>query len=801
MKVPLKWLRDYVEIRLTPAEIADRLTMAGTEIGGMTATGGDWDRMVVGQITAVGPHPNADRLHLVTINIGPEQPTVVCGAPNLTVGDKVVFAPVGARLTDPHSGQVVTLKTAKIRGVESSGMACSEKELGISDNHEGIMVLSPEAPVGTPLTEYLGDTVLDAEVTPNRADCLSITGIAREVAALTGQAVRLPDLGYPETGPAITEVVSVEIADPDLCRRYCASLVTGIRVGESPPWLQQRLLACGMRPINNVVDITNYVMLEYGQPLHSFDYHQVSGGKIVVRRAAAGEVLVSLDGVDRALTTDMLVIADGERAVAIGGVMGGANSEVTGGTTAILLEAASFNPANIHYTGRTLSLPSEACLRFERGISPELTVPALRRATQLILELAGGQAARGIIDVYPGRVETPPIRLTTARVKQLLGVEFSLDQIISALSALGFTCAGGSADPSMMVTPPYWRTDVKLAEDLVEEVARVQGYDKIAITMLSQPIPQHDPAPMPRLKARVGQALVGYGFQEIISYSLTSLKQLGRLLPEPHPLEPAPIPLANPLSADQEVLRPSLRPNLLAALVANRRHEDNGIRLFEMGRVYLPGTGELPDERDILGAVLSGPRQEASWHGGGGNLDFYDTKGVVEGLFRQLGVAVDFTTANDDSFAPGKQAAIVVAGNRLGVIGELHPRVLQAFEIPETTCLLEIDLAAPAPLTAAHPRYQPVPRFPATVRDLALVVEAAVTHRRVLDTLQGFSLLTQVSLFDVYTGGQLPPGKKSLAYRLAFQSPERTLTDQEVDQVEQQILARLAAELGATRRA
>ncbi len=375
MKVPFKWLQEYVDITLPPADLANKLTLAGNEVEGMQAIGGNWENIVVGQVIAINPHPNADRLTLATIDLGTDQQTVVCGAPNLRLGDKVAFAYVDAQLIDGHTGQAFRLKSANIRGVVSSGMVCSEKELGISDSHQGIMVLPAEAPVGIALTEYLGDVILDLSITPNRPDCLSVIGIAREIAALTRQNLHLPEVSYQEAPFPIDQQISVEILAPDLCPRYCASLVTGITVAESPRWMQQRLLACGLRPINNIVDITNYVMLEYGQPLHAFDYPRIRGKKIIVRRANDGEAIVTLDGVERVLSGDMLVIADEERAVAIAGVMGSANSEITAETTSVLLEAANFNPASIHYTGSTLRLPSDACMRFERGIRPELALP------------------------------------------------------------------------------------------------------------------------------------------------------------------------------------------------------------------------------------------------------------------------------------------------------------------------------------------------------------------------------------------------------------------------------------------
>ncbi len=706
---------------------------------------------------------------------------------------------VGAELIDGHTGQLVRLKSAKIRGVLSSGMVCSEKELGISDSHEGIMVLPPEAPVGIPLTDYLGDAIFDLDVTPNRPDCLCVMGIAREVAALTGKSPHPPEISYEETAPSIGQQIAVEIADPDLCARYCASLITGVKITQSPPWMQQRLLACGMRPINNIVDITNYVMLELGQPLHAFDYERIKGKKIIVRRAAEGEIIVSLDGAERTLSQDMLVIADAVRAVAIAGVMGGANSEVTEDTTTILLEAANFNPTSIHYTSRQLGLPSEAAMRFERGIRPELTTPALRRATQLMLELGGGQAAKGVADVYPGKQEPQPILLSTEKAKQLLGIEFSLDQIVNTLTALGFDCQPATAE--IRVTAPHWRSDITQEVDLIEEVARIIGYDKIPTTLLSQPLPPQNPDPIFGLEQKIRNSLVGFGFQEVLTYSLTSLEMLKKLIPEAQTREPKPLRAANPMTAEQEYLRTTLRANLLAVLASNRRHEEGGIRLFELGKIYLPRDKELPAEPKMLCGLLSGARWDKSWHGDGGLFDFFDAKGVVEGLLRQLDVAADFAPNHDESLHPARQAAVVINGKQLGVIGELHPKVTEAFDIGETAYLFEINVTELLPFTIDHKMFQPIPRFPATFRDIALVIDTGVSHQQVIEIIKSFALVNQVAIFDVYYGKQVLAGKKSLAYRITYQSPTHTLTDEEVDKVQEKILNKLSQQLGATLRA
>ncbi|MFH0768264.1 MAG: phenylalanine--tRNA ligase subunit beta [Chloroflexota bacterium] len=801
MKVSLKWLKEYVDINLPLTDLAERLTMAGLEVKGMEVIGGNWENVIVGQIIAINPHPNADRLTLPTVDLGTEQATVVCGAPNLRVGDKVVFARVGAQLVDGHTGQVVVLKSAKIRGVVSSGMVCSEKELGISDRHEGIMVLPESAPVGIPLTDYLGDAVLNLEVTPNRPDCLCVIGIAREISALTGQSLHIPEIAYEETASSIDQQIAVEILAPDLCPRYCATLTTGVKIAESPSWMQQRLLASGMRPISNIVDITNYVMLEYGQPLHSFDYHAIMGKKIIVRKAAEGEHIITLDGVERVLSSDTLVIADERRAVAVAGVMGGANTEVIEETTAILLEAASFNPASIHYTGQKLGLPSEACMRFERGIRPELTMPALRRATQLIVELGGGKAAAGVVDVYPGKKEPEPIVVSKDEVKRVLGTEFSMEQIVVTLTSLGFDCQRRDSTSEVVATAPYWRSDLHLSVDLVEEVARITGYDKVPMTMLSQPIPRLNPEPVIGLKREIRRSLNGYGFQEVITYTLTSLEMLNKLFPESSLVKPMPLRVTNPMTAEQEYLRPNLRANLLAALATNRRHEDGGIRLFELGKVYMARPKDLPDEPEVLCALLSGLRLEKSWQTEDETIDFFEAKGVVEGLLKHLGVEVRFEQCSDESFHSARQAAIVIGGNRAGVVGELHPKVLESFEISGTAHLFEIDLRALLPFTTARRVFKPIPRFPATVRDLALVVDAEIVNQKVLDIIKSFPLVEQVALFDVYSGDQVPQGKKSIAYRLTFQSPTHTLTDEEVNKVQQQILDKLSHELGAILRA
>ncbi len=797
MRVSLRWLADYVESNLPPQELAHRITMAGTEVDSVDLIGGTWDSILVGQVTAKDRHPNADRLCLATVDLGNESMTVVCGAPNIEAGQKVPFAKIGAQLIDGHTGNVEVLKPAKIRGVRSEGMVCSEMELGISDSHEGIMVLPEDAPVGAPLAGYLGDTVLDMSPTPNRPDCLSMIGIAREVAALTGQPTRVPEISYAEEDAPIEGRVTVDILDPELCPRYCAALISGVKIGPSPQWMQQRLLAAGMRPISNVVDITNYVMLEYGQPLHAFDYEQVKGGKVIVRRAKDGEILYTLDGVERKLDSDMLVIADESDPIALAGVMGGAESEVIEITKTILLESANFNGGSIRRTSTRLGLRSEASSRFEKGLSPELAPFGLRRAVELLIELAGGKAAKGIVDTYPVRQESKPILLPRQRIGRILGIEPTGEHVVEVLSSLDFECQGVPNTEDLLVTVPYWRTDVRQADDLIEEVARIIGYDEIPTTMLHGRIPERPPAPLADLRETVCDILAGCGMQQIIAYSLVSQAALDKVDRESKLGEP--LRIANPMNSEQECMRTTLRPGLLSTLVANERYEAGGIRLFEAGKVYFPRPNDLPEEKEMVAGVLSGPRLDQSWLSAEGDLDFFDAKGIVETLLGHLHVEAGFEPAVDQVLLQGRTALVRANGQTIGILGEMHPRVVAAFDISrQPVTLFEIDLESLLPLIGKAVTYRPLARFPEIVRDLAVVVDWGVPARRVQDIIRGFALVSQVYVFDMYTGKQVPQGKKSLAFSIRYQSPERTLTDEEVDKTQQKIIEKLSRELGAT---
>ncbi len=822
MKIPLSWLKSYVPVSMSPNELAHRLTMAGNEVGEVEEIGGNWDRdkVFVALVLKVDSHPNADRLSLPTLELGNgETATVVCGAPNVAAGQKIAFAKEGARLYSARSGKVEELKAAKIRGVESAGMVCSVLELGIGEDHDGILVLDDDAPVGMPLVDYLGDAVLDVEVTPNRPDCLSVLGIAHEVAALTGEQMTEPDLSYPEEGLPIEDLVRIEIADPDLCYRYTASLITGIKIGPSPQWMQDALTNAGQRPINNVVDITNYVMLEYGQPLHAFDYDNVRDKTIIVRAARPGETLVTLDGERRTLNPPMLTIADSNDAVGLAGVMGGANSEMDENTTSVLLESANFNAINTRRTRSALRMNTDASYRFERGIRAELAERGLRRATQLILEIAGGKAAKGIIDLYPGRKEPPVVKISRSRIKQVLGVDYSMSRVEGVLNSLGFERAkepAGLIDlieaveaapaperaNTLWMKAPYWRSDISIEEDLIEEVARVVGYDTIPTTMLSAPVPHHEPQPLRALKESIKDHLASAGMRETISYSLTTLDTLQKVDAMDGASEP--LRIANPMSGDFEYLRTSLKGNVLETLASNRRiSQSDGIRIFELGRVYLPKEEakerDLPNEKEMLVGVLSGPRSTTSWLAPQGDMGFFDAKGVLESVFGQVGVQVKYEPSEVSMMHPGRTARLVYDDITIGVIGEVHPKVLESFDLEGSpVAIFEIDVEA---LNQAMPqtarRYQSASRFPESYRDLALVVDADVSSSRIQFIIDRHNLVVRSTPFDVYSGKGVPTGKKSVAYRIVFQSNRETLTSEQVDKFQSDILRQLQREVGA----
>jgi phenylalanyl-tRNA synthetase beta chain len=817
MRVPLSWLRDYVDITLPVDALADRLTTAGLEVGEIEPVGQDWqrDKLFVGEIIDVAPHPNADRLVLATVAYGPARPqTVVTGAPNLRPGEhgaKVAFAVEGAQLIDAYADEprMHTLKRAKIRGVESAGMVCSEKELGLSDDHEGVLILDPDASVGMPLQDHLGDIVLDIELTPNLARATSIIGTAREVAALTGQTLRQwPRADALASGPhaAKTSYITVASADPQLCARYSAALIENITIQPSPPWMQRRLHLAGMRPINNIVDITNYCMLETGQPLHAFDYDtlQLSGG-IVVRGAKPGEHMQTLDGVDRDLTPDTLLITDDSGPIALAGVMGGSATEVTDRTTRILLESANFDFVSIRRTSQRLRLSSEAGQRFGRGLDSELTLPALLYAGRLMEELGGGTLKAEVADTYPLPPSPKTLILQSADVKRLLGIDISVEEIIRILTALECICTprGAGDHTAIEVQVPSYRLDVSIPADLIEEIARVHGYDAIPSTLMRDVLPPQHAQPLRQGLEQSRDILVGCGLTEIISYSLTNLEWVNRLNPEAPPANPADyVRLANPLSQEREFLRQSLLPSMLETLQTNSRYRQRML-LFEIGRIYLPQPGEeLPAEPRRLSIGLTGPVAPVSWQtpAEDAQLGLTHLKGVVETLAQRLNVPhVKTEPATHPALHPARTARLTLAGAALGIMGELHPQLREVLALPEQPiALLELDIDLL--LTHRQSRhFQPIARFPAVLEDMALVVDAEVPAQTVQNAIQtaGGGLLRQVELFDLYQGDSIPPDKKSLAYALTFQAEDRSLTEDEVRAIYQRIQQHAAAAVGA----
>ncbi len=832
MKVPLSWLRDCVDILVPLDELIERLTLAGLEVASAERIGDWWDRerMVVGEVLEVRPHPNADRLVLADVAYGgPEVEQVVTGAPNLfpykgagPVSLKVAFAMEGAELYDGHKEGFVKarLKATKIRGVPSRAMVCSEKELGISEEHEGIMFLAPDAPVGLPLADYLGDTILDLDLTPSLARAYNMTGVAREVAALTGASLRYPSAEWQADGPPAGELARVEIEDPQLCARYIATIIRDVEIKPAPEWMQSRVHKAGMRPISNVVDVTNYVMLEWGQPLHAFDYDKLvarAGGglpTIIVRRARPGETLVTLDGVHRVLSEETLLICDTAGPIAVAGVMGGLDTEVDENTRNVLLESANFDFLSIRRTMQAMKLPSEASQRFGRGIHPAVSEPAVRRASELMRVLAGGTIARGMVDNYPLPPQPVVIYLTAGEVERLLGIRFGLEEITAYLQRLEFVCEPVD-DEGLQVTVPDHRLDCRLPADLVEEVARIYGYDRIPVTDMADRLPPQRGNPSLEREEAVRDALVACGMQEIITYALTNLRQEATISPgrqaEDLPAETYVV-LANPISQDRSVMRHSLLASALEVAAANLRFRDR-VQLFEMGKVYFLSPGqELPDEPLRLSLVLTGARQDRHWlaeEDGEEELDFFDVKGVVEALLERLHLSgASFEPAEHPTFQPGRTARLVVQDRggdavELGVLGELHPAVRDAFDLPpRRVAAAELDLGALLDRVPETWRVEAVSPYPAILQDLAVVVDEdvpAATVQAAISQAGGF-LLREVQLFDVYRGEPVPAGKKSLAYALTFQAPDKTLRDEIVARQVKGIVRKLEQDLGAEMR-
>ncbi|HMB33435.1 MAG TPA: phenylalanine--tRNA ligase subunit beta [Methylomirabilota bacterium] len=805
MKVSYRWLREFVETDLPPAVVADRLVNAGIEVAALQPLVEGLSGVVIGEIEAIeqdlGVTPAGHHNRLCRVALPDKRFSVVCGAPNAAPGLRSAFAPPGATLPGGR-----TIKATKIRGTLSEGMLCSEEELGIGMDGSGILELPADAPLGAPLDRYLGleDTIFDIEITPNRPDALSVVGVAREVAAITGAPFRFPQIAVTEGESDAAGMASVEILDPDLCPRYAARVITGLTVKPSPPWLAQRLRAVGLRPINNLVDVTNYVLWEMGHPLHAFDYDSIVRHRIIVRRAQPGEHIVTLDGQDRTLAPDMLLICDPDGPIAVGGVMGGASTEVTVRTTNVLLESAYFNPGSVRATSRTLGLHTDAAYRFERGADIEGLREALDRATQLMADLGGGTVAKGVVDVYPGPKPRPRLALRRARVERVIGVCPPHEEMVRILQALGF--AVDDSGLALQIVVPSFRRDITQEDDLVEEIVRVWGYDKVPSALagggVREPVSQ---PPALSLTRAITRALTSAGVSQAITYALVDparLKAMGWDTPEKF------IALQNPISSERSVLRPSLAPGLLEIVALNGTHQIPDVRAFEIGHTFAPhreGDGDHPAHEELwLAVAMTGQRAPRAWHATRERVDVHDVKGAAELALHAAGFREVETTLYAPGDGPryleqGRGAALAVGSRVVGWFGEVALGVRETFDLSAPVFLAELSLTTLLALPWPEIHYQPLPRFPAVQRDLAVVVPDEVTAGQIEAAIRSLELplLSRLTLFDVYEGGQMGTGKRSLAWSLTFQAPDRTLTDREVNELHARIVSEISRRFAA----
>lgn len=799
MLVPLKWLRDYVDIDAAPAELANRLTMAGLEVEALDETRPAFTGVHVARILSIKPHPDADHLSLCEITTGQSTYPVVCGAKNIRVGDTVPLALVGATLP---GGLVI--RHSRIRGEVSEGMLASEEELGIGSDASGVMILPPDLPLGGELGDVLdlGDAVLDIGVTPNRADCLSIVGVAREWAAITGGKLRVPVTDVAENDEDIGEITSVTIDDPDLCPRYTARIIKGARIGPSPLWIRQRLEAVGLRPINNIVDVTNFVMMELGQPLHAFDYRFLEEGRIVVRRSREGERFVSLDEKERILSADTLLICDGVKPVAIGGIMGGLNSEIKPDTEVILLESAYFNPTSIRRSSRELAMGTDAAFRFERGIDPEGVIRALNRAARLIAEVSGGTVCKGVIDRYPRKVEVASrIPLRIQRVNDILGTVVPAGEIVRILKSLEMGVEP-DGEGCFAVTPPTCRVDIVREIDLIEEIARLYGYDRVPATIPAVSVIAGAPEGKGAIEGSLREIMTGAGYTEVINYSFISSDAVDRLDIGEADERRSHVRIRNPLTEEQAVLRTTMVYSLL--LNAKRNADCGGfdLKIFEVGRTFIGrGEGELPLETNRMACLITGLRYEDRWHSRDLHADFYDLKGCIENSLDGLRIPLSsFRSGVHEPFLhPGKSCGVFSQETRIGFLGEVHPAVLARMDLMGPIVVCELDMDRLAALYSGKASFRAIPRFPSSSRDVAFLIRRELEAREVLLPVEESheELLEKVQIFDIYEGINLPAGMKSLGLRFSYRSADRTLTDDEVNEVHGRVVQRIVGVTGA----
>ncbi|HEX9654156.1 MAG TPA: phenylalanine--tRNA ligase subunit beta [bacterium] len=789
MKVTYNWLKSLTDFDFTPKELVNRLTMVGLEVDSMQPQGWNFDGVVVGEVVKKVRHQESDHLWICDVNIGKRKLSVVCGAPNVEVGQKVAVAPEGTALP---GGKVI--QRTQIRGVISEGMICSEAELGISTRGEGIMVLDEHIKFGTKLRDAIGDgdIVIDIDVTPNRPDCFGAIGIAREIAALAASRLKLAKIKIKEDTKPIKSLVQIKILNPEKCPRYTARFIGNVEIQASPRWLRQRLEAIGIRSINNVVDVTNYVMMETGQPLHAFDYDLLQARKIIVKKARNGDEFTTLDDKTHKLNSSCLMICDGKRPVAIGGIMGGLNSEVSATTKNVLLESAYFDPVNIRRTSKHLGISTESSRRFERGTDPNGVLYALDRAAQLIAEVSGGKIAKGFIDVYPKRIKPTKIKLRPQRIKQLLGVAVSSTATKSILTGLGFkiTAKGAAA---LTVEVPTFRPDMTREADLIEEVARVFGFDNIPEDTTAS-IDQLTPANLhEQFSHRLRLQLTAAGLSEILTYTLLSKKQAALFCGGDPVTE-----VVNPISVDFSTLRPSLLPCLIDIIKWNVNRKNADLKLFEIGNVFASHGSKIVETKKIAG-VITGARFNNSWKQKSLDCDVFDVKGIVEGMLRRNHV-VDFRfEPGATAFSKNTTLNVEVAGQAIGIVGEMKQEILAEFDVEQPVFFFEVDYFKLHEKVNRWLLYSAIPKFPPVVRDLAILVRKTIDAGLVADDIKsnGGEFLRNLSLFDVFVGEQIATGQKSLAFTLTFFSPQRTLTEEEVDRQIQQIINSLSSNFSA----
>jgi phenylalanyl-tRNA synthetase beta chain len=827
MRVPLEWLSDFVDFELSTDELAERLTMTGLNVEGIERPANDWHDVIIGQVVELEPHPRSrNPLNVARVDIGQRRVTIVTGAPNVRVGDAVPVVLVGGRLPHGPDGAPVTIEAKPMAGITSEGMLGSARELGLSDDHSGIYILPPDAPVGAPLASVMGGDVLDLETVSNRPDTLSIVGVAREVAAITQQQVTMPDVTA-ITGPVewVDEAsIDLRIDVPELCPRFSALRIEGVTPTPSPTWLSSRLGAAGQRPINLLVDLTNYVMLEYGQPMHAFDADRLETGSIVVRLARSGETVRTLDGVDRTLPSDTVVVADGERAVSVAGIIGGEESEITDSTTTLLLEAATWNAPNIRFTAKALGIRTEASSRFEKGQQPETTVPAILRFLQLLAQISNGplrvSRLSDCVAVDPEeRVVTMPLR----DLDRLVGISITPDTAAEQLSLLGFGVT--IDDYSISATVPAWRrVDIEQSADLVEEVARMVGFNTLPATLPRRTMPPPVTEPGRKWQSVIRDRLLAGGANETTTHSLTSYAAMAQIfLPEDRPQAPEEAPwesfvpnangvtahralmesvkLENPATLERQILRMTLLPSVLDVVSRNLKHSEQRLAFFEIDRTFFRRRDDLPYERETLAIALSGLRNIRTWsEPQPGPFTFFDLKGLLEEMLHATQVSDwEVVSAHHPSLHPGRSASLRVGGREVAFLGQLHPEIALRFELENFPVMVaEVDLDTLIEASGGTRIFRDLPRYPAANRDLAVVVDRDVPASRLLEVVrrEGGDVLESTKLFDVYEGAQLPPGQKSIAVEMVFRSAYGTLTQEDVAADMQRIVRAIEEELG-----